>query len=487
MLQVDDLGAMYLAAENDRVRTHTAVLITVDPDGHTLTVEELRELVRARLDLVPAFRQRLAGVPFGLDRPYWVDGEVDLEYHVREIALPVPGDDELLREQVARIFSRPLDRTRPLWEMYLIQGLADDRAAVLTKVHHAVADGRSGLEIVAALTDTEPHPSCCTAPPRPSAGPAPSSTPAAPSPGGSPGAATMLLRGLAGAARQPIRALAGLPAALSGVDELPVFGTMPGARLLGATTALVRRGRRHTRVPRAPRTSFNRRISRHRRIGIASVPLDDVKQVKNHFAVSLNDVVMTISAGALRGWLLEHGELPDRALTAVVPVALRGSGTHGFGNQLSAVVVPIPTDVDDPAARLGVAHRAMLSALRDLGTTAPDALTDTVRMVPAPFLLRTVQLLTRLNTWAPLTPAMNVNISNVRGPQHTLYLAGAKVVSLVPLAGITDGLGLNLTVLSYDGRLSIGVVADRDQVPDVQQIADRMGDELGLLVRFAAH
>lgn len=476
MQQVDDLGAIYLAAENGRVRTHTAGLLTIDPAalrGGTLTIARLRRLIRERLDLIPAFRRRLADVPFGLDRPYWIDTDADLEYHVREIALAAPGDDEQLREQVARIISRPLDRTRPLWEIYLIQGLAGDRAAVVTKIHHAIADGRTGVQIMTALTDTRARP-----PRRRTPAPEPSPPP--------PAASSMLLRGLAGVVRQPLRTLSGLPAALTGLDELPVFGTLPGVRLLGVTTALVRGKQRHTTVARAPRTSFNKQISRHRRIGTQTVALDDVRLVKDHFAVSVNDVVMAISAGALRRWLLDHGELPEQALTAVVPVALRDSGSTPSANQLSAVVVPIPTDVDDPATRLGVAHRAMLRALHDLGTTAPDALVDTIRMVPPAFAVRTVQLLTQLNAWAPLTPAMNVNISNVRGPQRPLYLAGAKVESIVPLAGITDGLGLNLTVMSYCDRLAVGIVADRDQVPDVQRIADWMADDLAALLKIAA-
>ncbi|MFF0341647.1 wax ester/triacylglycerol synthase family O-acyltransferase [Kribbella sp. NPDC004875] len=476
MLQVDDLGAMYLAAENNRVSTHTAALITVDPatlTGGKLTVARLRALVLERLDLVPAFHRRLAEVPFGLDRPYWVEADVDLDFHIREVSLPEPGDDDQLREQVARIFSRPLDRARPLWEMYLIQGLADGRAAVLTKIHHAVADGRTGVQILSALTDSRP---------RPRRRPRRSPRPAAPPP---PAPGSMLLRGLSGAVRQPARAAAGLPAALSGLDELPVFGTMPGIRLVGATTALVRRARRHRVIARPPRTSFNRQISGHRRIGITTVALDDVKRVKTHFAVSVNDVVLAMAAGALRRWLLEHSELPEQPLTAVVPVGLRRTGPDSAANELSAVVVPIPTDVDDPAARLGVAHEAMLGALRDLGTTAPDALVDTVRMVPPAFVVQTVQLLTRLNAWAPRTPAVNVNISNVRGPERTVYLAGARVCSMVPLAGITDGLGVNLTVMSYSGRLAVGIVADREQVPDVQRIADWTAAELASLVSFA--
>jgi diacylglycerol O-acyltransferase len=470
MRQVDDLGLMYLAAENARVSTHTAALITLLDER--LTVGRLRDVVRERLPQLPAFRWRLVKVPFGLDRPYWVETDLDLDYHVREIALPRPGDDDQLREQVARIFSRPLDRSRPLWEMYLIQGLTDGRAAVLTKVHHAVADGLAGAQIVTTLTDAEPDP------PRPEAL---ALSPAPPPPT----SASMLGRGLAGALRQPWRALSGVPAILSGLDELPVFGTLPGARLVGTATALVRRRRRHTPVNRAPRTSFNRTISQHRRIGITTLMLDDVKFVKNHFAVSVNDVVMAIAAGALRRWLLDHDELPAQPLTAVVPVSLRGSRSSAFGNDLSAVVVPIPTDVDDPIVRLSTARAAMLTALRDLGTTAPDALVDTIRMVPPVLLAQITQLLTRLNAWAPLLPAMNVNISNVPGPRHPLYLAGAKVESLVPLAGITDGLGLNITVMSYCDRIHVGVVADRDQVPDVQRMADWTADELAVLVKIA--
>jgi WS/DGAT/MGAT family acyltransferase len=217
---------------------------------------------------------------------------------------------------------------------------------------------------------------------------------------------------------------------------------------------------------------------------MATMGLDDVKRVKNHFKVSVNDVVMATAAGALRRWLIEHGELPERPLTAVVPVSLRGADTSTFGNELSAVVVPIPTGEAEPAARLTSAHDGMLTALRDLGTIAPDALVDAIRMVPPMLIVQTAQLLTRLNAWAPLTPAMNVNISNVPGPQLPLYFAGAKVESMVPLAGITDGLGLNLTVMSYCGRLHVGVVGDRDQVPDVQRIADWTAEELAILVKL---
>ncbi|GAA0927385.1 wax ester/triacylglycerol synthase family O-acyltransferase [Kribbella koreensis] len=478
MRQVDDLGMMYLAAENNRVSTHTAALITFDPSalpGGRLTAGRLRDLVQERLPLIPAFRRRLVRVPFGLDRPYWTETDCDLSYHLREIALPEPGDDEILREQVARIFSRRLDRSRPLWEMYLIQGLANGRAAVLTKVHHAVADGLAGAEIVATLTDPAPQPRT----------PAAATTPVPATPPSRPSSPSMLWRGLTGIVRQPLRAAAGIPSMLSGVDELPVFGTMPGVRLVGAGLALVRREHRHRAPVQAPRTSFNRQISPHRRIGIATVGFDQVRSVKNRFQVSVNDVVMAIAAGALRRWLLDHEELPRRPLTAVVPVSLRAGRSTAFGNDLSAVVVPIPTDVDEPVARLIAARAAMLTALRDLGSTAPDALADTLRMVPPVLVVRTTQLLTRLNTWAPRTPAMNVNISNVPGPREPLYLAGAEVESIVPLAGITDGLGLNITVMSYCGNIHIGVVADRDQVPDVQRLADLMAEELTVLVGAA--
>ena len=447
MRQVDDLGAMYLAAENSRVTTHTAALLTVDPtalpDGR-LTTGMVRATVRDRLHLVPPFRWRLVTVPLGLDRPYWAEAGVDLDFHIREIALPPPGDEAQLREQVARIFSRPLDRSRPLWEMYLIQGLANGRAAVLTKVHHAAADGRTGAQILSILTDPVPRPDL-----RPAAEQVVTSPP--------PNTAAMLAHGLVGLVRQPLRAWAGLPGVLTGLDEQPIFG--------------------------APRTSFNGRVSQHRRIGIATMALDDVKRVKNRFTVSVNDVVLAIAAGALRRWLLDHDELPADPLTAVVPVSLRGSGPSSYGNQLSAVVVRIPTDEPEPDSRVNAAHQAMLTALRDHGATAPDALADTIRLVSPVFVGLTAQLLTGLNTWAPLTPAMNVNISNVPGPPQQLYFAGARVESMVPLAGITDGLGLNITVMSYHGEITAGIVADRDQVPDVQRIADWMAEELAVLLK----
>ncbi|HEU4946148.1 MAG TPA: wax ester/triacylglycerol synthase family O-acyltransferase [Kribbella sp.] len=478
MRQVDDMGAVYLAAENSRVTTHTAALLTLDPaalPGGTLTIDQLRDLVRQRLHLIAPFRWRLARVPFGLDHPYWVeDPEVDLDFHVREVSLPSPGSDEQLRQLVARIFARRLDRSRPLWETYLIRGLPDGRVAVLTKVHHAAADGLSGEEILVTLADTTPEPrSVPPPPPRPVPRP--------------PGDAEMLVRGIAGLARRPWRALAGIPDVLVGLAELPVLGTLPGARQISTVAAVIRRQQApHFAVPRAPRTSFNGRVSAQRRLGFGTLSLDDVKRVKNHFGVSVNDVVMALSAGALRRWLVEHDELPDASLTAVVPVSTRGAGRAGsFGNKVSAIVVPIPTDVPDVTERLARAHQVMDAAKAQLGSVPADVLADVTYFFPPAVFVQAAQLLTTLNALPPLPPAMNVNISNVPGPREPLYYAGAKVESMVPLAGISDGLGLNITVLSYCARIDVGIVADREQVEDVQRIADWMADDLAELVEAA--
>jgi diacylglycerol O-acyltransferase len=479
MRQVDDMGALYLAAENSRVSTHTAALVTLDQAAlraGELTLDRLRDLVGQRLHLVPPFHWRLARVPFGLDHPYWADdAEVDLDFHLREIELPRPGEDEQLREEVARVFARPLDRTRPLWEMYLLHGLPDGRVAVLTKVHHAAADGLAGAEILTTLTDTTAEPRSVSPPP-----PQPASRP--------PSDIELLLRGMAGLVRRPWRALTGVPTVLSGLDELPVFGMLPGARQVSMVASTIRRRRGpHVTVPRAPRTSFNRRVSPQRRLAFGTLPLPDVKVVKNHFGGSVNDVVMAVSAGALRHWLVEHAELPHAPLTAVVPVSTRGAGRAGsFGNRVNAVVVPIPTDTPDVVERLVRVHQTMSTAKAELDTLPADVLADAIQFFPPAVFVQAAQLLTTLNALPPLPPAMNVNISNVPGPRVPLYLAGAKVESIAPLAGISDGLGLNITVMSYCDRIDIGIVADPAQVPDVQRIADWMADDLAELVKLTA-
>jgi len=480
MRQVDQMGAVYLAAENSRVCTHTAALTVLDPsdapDG-ALTLDTLRRLVEQRLHLIPPFRWRLATVPFGLDHGYWYDDpDFDIDFHLRELALPAPGTDEQLKEQIARLFTRPLDRSRPLWEMYLIQGLEGGRVALLTKMHHAIVDGVSGAEVMGTLFGLSPEVEEYDAPPAPL------------SVHEVPGEWEMLARGVTGLARKPGQALSTVPGVLANFGELPFFGSLPAAgkvsRLFSSVTGRERPEVARPESVKAPRTSFNGRITAHRRLAFGTLPFEDVKTVKNALGVTVNDVVMTVASAAIRRWLVTHEELPTEPLVAVVPVSVRTKDEAGtYGNKVSAIMVPIPTNVEDPLERVRLAHEAMRAAKNYHDAVPADVLADATQFLPPALLAQAAQAITALAAMPGTRPAMNVNISNVPGPQVPLFCAGSRVESMVPLAGISDGMGLNITVMSYCGRIEIGIVADRDQMPDVQLVADWMVEELDVLVK----
>src|SRR3954454_22563544 len=311
MRQLTSLDAQFLALENDRQTGHVGGLAVYDPStapGGSVGREDIKQLLRERLPLVPPFRWRLAEVPFGMDYPYWVDDEeLDLDYHVRELALAAPGSDQQLPEQVSRIMSRPLDRTRPLWELYVIEGLEAGTTAVLSKIHHALIDGMSGNEIMGILLDLSPEGREIP----------PDGTQKV---GGEPSGIEMLGRGVVGLSRYPVRALRSLPKAIPNVDETP-FGVLPGAGTVGSVTrTLLRRSERPPKLDVvAPKTKFNGRITPHRRFAFGQISLDEVKLVKNEHGTTVNDVVVSICAGAVRRWLVDNGDLPGQPLVAQGP------------------------------------------------------------------------------------------------------------------------------------------------------------------------
>src|SRR5437588_8725595 len=285
MRQLTALDQQFLALEDSRNYGHVGALATFDPStapGGQLTLPRLQSLIAERLPLVPPFRWRLVEVPFNLDYGYWIDDpEFDLEFHVREIALAPPGTDAQLAEQVARIYARPLDRSRPLWELYLIHGLPRDRIAVMSKIHHAVIDGMSGAEIMGALFDPTPE-GREPPPPLPEAGDQ------------RPGDLGMLARGMLGLPRYPLRLLRSVPRALPNIDEVPSLATVPGVKTVGRLAATAERalGRRRVvgRVDLTPpRTTFNGRVSPHRRYAFGQLSLHDVKVLKNYYGSTVND------------------------------------------------------------------------------------------------------------------------------------------------------------------------------------------------------
>jgi diacylglycerol O-acyltransferase len=475
MRQLTSLDAQFLALENARQAGHVGSLAILDPStapAGRLGCPEVAALLRERLPLLPPLRWRLAEVPFGLDYPYWVDDpEFDLDYHVRELALASPGNDDQLAEQTARIMSRPLDRARPLWELYVIEGLESGYVAVLTKIHHAVVDGLSGAEIMGLLLDLAPEGREL---PEPAANHA----------GHVPGGMELFARGLLGVPRYPVRMLRSLPAAIPHLDQTP-FGVLPGAGAVSRLAARAQRLAGGTTVQTnlvAPKTSFNAPVTAHRRFDFGKLPLADVKAVKNAHGVTVNDVVVSICAGAVRHWLVVHDELPDDPLIAQIPVSVRTDEEFGtFGNRILLMAAPLHTEIEDPVERLRATHES-LAVMKERHRALPAALLqDANHFVPPAVFARAARLTFRYSTSRPGRPTWNLVISNVPGPQFPLYLAGARLTANYPVSVITDGMGLNITVMSYMGSLDFGLVADRDQMPDLEIVLARLGTELELL------
>ena len=474
MRQLTSLDAQFLALESARQSGHVAGLAILDPSsapGGTLGCTDIQALIVERLPLLPPLRWRLAEVPLGLDYPYWVDDpDFDLDFHVRELGLAAPGNDRQLAEQVARIVSRPLDRSRPLWELYLIHGLESGHTAMLTKIHHALVDGMSGAEIMGLLLDLSPEGRELPDRVRFDDEPPPTEL-------------GLLVRGLLGVPRYPLRLLRALPSAVPNLEETP-FGALPGAGAVGrlagrARRAVLRAGPEpeHTRLV-APRTSFNRRISPHRRFAFGQMSLEAVKAVKNEHGCTVNDVVVSICAGAVRRWLIEHDELPAEPLVAQIPVSVRSDEQMGtYGNRIMLMSAPLFTDEADPVARLQRTHEALLGMKERHRALPAQLLQDVNHFVPPAVFSRAAQLTFRLSTGLA-RPTWNLVISNVPGPQFPLYCAGARLEANYPVSVITDGMGLNITVMSYCGHLDFGIVADRDQMSDVWNLIEWLDDGL---------
>ena len=466
MQQLSSLDAQFLNVESARTYGHVAFLGIYDPStapGGRLGLDEIKRLLDSRLHLLPPLRWRLVPVPLGIDLPYWADDpEFDLDFHVREAAIPPPGDDRQLAEKVSRLFGRPLDRGRPLWEFYVIQGLADGRVALLSKIHHSVVDGISGNEIMAVLLDTRPTGRVIDPVPAGYGQPPPV-----------PRDRQMLMRGLRGIPRQPLRALRSLPATAAGLTDLPGANALPGVPTLSHVYSRLRRtlgsgesaGVLEVTKARAPVTPFNGRVSAHRRFAFGSLSLDAVRQIRRESGTTVNDVVVTICAGAVRDWLLERDALPDEPLVALIPISVRKRDEKGsWGNRISMMIVPIPTNEPDPATRLRRTHELLASAKERHSALPASLLTDATAFIPP-----AVASLAARNTMDLLgrtRPPLNLVISNVPGPRTSLYCAGAELVSNFPLSVIVDGVGLNITVVSYKDRVDFGIVGDREQIDD---------------------
>ncbi len=484
MRQLTALDAQFLNVESPTTVGHVGSLILLDPstapEGRW-GLDSVRAVLEPRMHLAAPLRQRLVEVPLGLGRPYWVDDpHFDIEFHLRELALPAPGTREQLGEQVARIHARPLDRTRPLWEGYVITGLEDGKAAYYSKIHHAAIDGISGAEILETILDITLEPRQVEPEEK------------AYVPRRLPSTLDLVRRGLTAAAFNPVEILRTVPRSLSYLDELPGAANFPGAGLISSTAGLVSRavgGGHHVggnRSLRAPRTPLNGHITPHRRFAFGSVPMADVKLVKNHFGMTVNDVVMTLTAAALRRWLLDHDALPSTPLVVAVPVSVRskdGQGEGEHGNYVSVMTAELPTHLADPAERLEFMRVSMNEAKRHFEAVPATLLQDLSHVIPTALSGLAARTLFRLATVPGVL--FNLFVSNVPGPQLPLYIAGATVEGIFPVSAVTDMTGgLNITLFSYEGDLDFGLIACREMVPDVWHLIGYLQDAMAELVEL---
>ena len=476
MRQLTGLDATFLHLETAAQFGHVCGLsIFQRPDAPGYDpYESWRRQIEARLHLLPPLRRRLREVPLGLDHPYWVDDPAfDLDFHVRHSAVPPPGDDQQLARTVARIVARPLDRRRPLWLSYVIEGLAGDRFAVLTIIHHAAVDGASGVELLTVMLDSEPDMAPPAAPDDPWQGER------------LPGDAEMVVRATLGLARKPARALlltarsareigqaTRNPALVAAANQLR--GSLRGP--LGAVLNVGRdRGEDRDAPPtlpsvRPPRTPFNDRITPHRRLAIGSASFSAIKAIKTTYGATVNDVVMAVCAGGLRTWLESHDALPADPLVGLIPVSVRtGSEAERWTNRISMLSTILPTDVEDPVERIHRVHEAMATSKELFGALPAERLTDAAEFPPPAVFARAMRLSARLRLGSRLIPG-NLVISNVPGPRRPLYAAGARLEHYYPISAIIEGQGLNITVQSYEDRLDFGLVACPELVPDLDEL-----------------
>jgi WS/DGAT/MGAT family acyltransferase len=456
--RLSGLDASFLHLEDDSAHMHVASVIVFE--GEAPQYDDLLAHMERRLHLVPRYRQRLAFVPLGQGRPRWVDDpHLNLRYHLRHAGLPAPGTEQQLRDLAGRVFAQPLDRDKPLWELSLVDGLEGNRFAMLAKTHHALIDGISGVDIFTVLFDTALEP---VTPPDPG-------SPWLPRP--MPTGAQLLGEALLERATVPseaarsFRALFRAPRAIAreAVETAAGLGAMAWAGLSPA-----------------PSTPYNRPIGPHRRFTWVRANLADVKAIKNELGGTVNDVVLTAVAGALGRHLRRRGTPTEGLeLKAMVPVSVRPADDAGqVGNQVAAMMAPLPVWCQDPVARQQIVRQAM-EHLKDGGqAVGAQALTELSGFAPPTILGQAARLMSRQRFF-------NLVITNVPGPQIPLYLKGRRALDPFPLVPLAKNQGLGIAIMSYDGRMNFGLVGDYDVMYDLDDMAMDLHESLAELAEAA--
>ncbi|HYF74555.1 MAG TPA: wax ester/triacylglycerol synthase family O-acyltransferase [Nocardioides sp.] len=461
MERLSGLDASFLYLETPAQLMHVCGVIVLDPstmpDGYSFAA--IRDGIDSRVRDVPAFTRKLRKVPMGLDHPIWVhDRHFDIDRHVHRLALPSPGGYRELTELTSHLAGLPLDRSRPLWEMWVIEGYRTDSGAegvvVFSKMHHATVDGVSGSNLISHLCSLEPDADPIS----------PGETGRA---GRDPSQAELLGRAVLSTATRPLNA---------------VRLVSPSVQLIAKTIGRAREGTAMAAPFSAPRTSFNGTITGHRAIALADLDLEDIRHVKKATGTTVNDVVLAVAGGALRAYLEDRGELPSSSLLATVPVSVREQSKHeGGANKVSALFAKLGTDTEDPLERLGDMAERNKNAKEHHSAIDADSLQDWAEFA-AP---RTFGLAVRAYAGLRLPerhPVVhNLVISNVPGPPVPLYFMGAQILGLYPLGPVFHGAGLNITVMSNNGRMHVGIIACRESMPDVDALVQRFPDELAAL------
>ena len=469
MNHLSGIDAAFLHLESPEMPMHVGSLHVLElPPGYAGDFfEDVKACLAQRLHLADVFTRKLALMPFDLSNPVWVEDEdIDLEHHIRHITLPKPGSNTQLQQYVARLHSTLLDRSRPLWEFFVIDGLRSGEVALYIKVHHARLDGQAGVALGRAIFDTAPE-GRHIKPPRPRARHNQYQL----------GVAELLSAALSNTAQQVVKL----------VKTLPAIGRAAATMLLPEKDE---NGRRQWSLPRelnflAPRTAFNVAITNQRRFAARTVPLAEVKEIGKRCGVSLNDVVMATVAGGLREYFIGHRELPERPLSAAVPVSLRAAGDESANNQVGMVTMTLATDLADPLQRLRAIAAGSADTKAKLGRVKAAIPTD-FPMLAAPWLMSGLaSLFGRSRLANVLPPVANLVISNVPGIQQQLYLAGARIISYYPVSIPAHGMALNVTVQSYNGRLDYGLIGCRRAVPDIMDLADALLAEHRKLLALA--
>jgi diacylglycerol O-acyltransferase / wax synthase len=410
-------------------------------------LEEARRIIGERLHLVPRFRKKLMNVAFQQGRPVWVDDDsFDLAYHVRLTALPRPGSEEQLRVLMGRLQAQVLDRRRPLWELWFVEGLEGGRVAIIQKTHHALIDGVSGVDVATVILDLEADPPPIEVPqwePQPA-----------------PTSSRLLAESVIERATQPAEIVRSVRAAFRGPRQV--------AERAGQVAQAVTRG-----AKLAPKTPFNVRIGPHRRFEVARVDLAQVKAVKRDLGATVNDVVLAVVTGALRHFLLARGESVEGLnLRVMVPVSVRDESERMLlGNRVSAMLAELPVGEDDPRRRLELVHEQMAGLKESRQALGAELLVNATKYVPPTLLSLAARLVARQRM-------VNLTVTNVPGPQIPLYCMGARMIEAFPYVGPIDNMALIIGILSYDGRLCFGLSADRDVVADLAVLAE--GIEKGM-------